>query len=92
MFFILININLAFINLMPFPALDGGHVIFLAIEKIFRIKIGTKVKEKIIIVGFSLLIILILYITFNDVTRLYKIHQFKKEAALSQEEIESNKK
>ena len=92
MFFILININLAFINLMPFPALDGGHVIFLAIEKIFRIKISTKIKEKIIIVGFSLLIILILYITLNDVTRLYKAHQSKKEAALTQEEIETDKK
>jgi regulator of sigma E protease len=91
MFFILININLAFINLMPFPALDGGHVIFLAIEKIFRIKIGTKVKEKIIIVGFSLLIILILYITFNDVNRLYKAHQNKKEAVATQK-VNTDKK
>ena len=87
MLFILININLAFINMLPFPALDGGHVVFLAIEKIFRIKIGTKVKEKIIIVGFSILILFILYITFNDISRLYKNYQSKKETAIKEEVI-----
>ena len=91
MFFVLININLAYINLMPFPALDGGHIVFLAIEKMFRIKIRTKVKEKIIIVGFSLLILLILYITFNDVSRLYRIHKSKNEVSTSEKVIDIEK-
>ena len=85
MFFVLININLAYINLLPFPALDGGHVVFLASEKIFRIKISPRVKERIIIVGFSLLLLLILYITFNDVSRLYRSRQAQREI-LQQEE------
>jgi regulator of sigma E protease len=91
MFFVLININLAYINLLPFPALDGGHVLFLAIEKIFRIKISTKIKERIIIAGFSLLILLILYISFNDISRLYKTHRSEQESAKT-EEVETKNK
>ena len=45
LFFALININLAIINLLPFPALDGGHTLILSIERSFRIKIKPKTKE-----------------------------------------------
>ncbi len=80
-FFIMININLAIINMIPFPALDGGHVLFLSIEKIFRFKIKPKVKEIITLVGFAFLIILIIYISFNDIIRLTKQKQLKTEKA-----------
>jgi regulator of sigma E protease len=70
LFFALININLAVINLIPFPALDGGHVLLLSIEKIFRIEISAKTKEIITMLGFLLLIALMIYVTFNDIVRL----------------------
>ncbi len=69
LFFALININLAIINLLPFPALDGGHIFILSMEKIFRTRIKSKVKEIINMIGLALLIIFIIYVTFNDITR-----------------------
>jgi regulator of sigma E protease len=92
MFFILININIAFINLLPFPALDGGHVLFLAIEKMFRVKISTSIKEKIIIVGFSILILFILYITYNDIMRIRKINRMQHEKSRIEEEVKASDK
>ena len=70
-FFVLINLNLAVINAMPFPALDGGHVLFLGIEKIFRLKIKPKAKEIINYIGFALIIILMLTVTYNDIMRYF---------------------
>jgi len=84
LFFAMININLAIINLMPFPALDGGHVLILSIEKALRIEIKPKAKEIINIVGFSLVIALMLYITYNDVDWLIKSHFSQKQAPQSQ--------
>ncbi|MFH1856705.1 MAG: M50 family metallopeptidase [Candidatus Omnitrophota bacterium] len=74
LFFALININLAMINLMPFPALDGGHILILSIEKLFRTNIKTKAKEIINLTGFALLIALMIYITYNDISWLIKAH------------------
>jgi regulator of sigma E protease len=68
LFLAVININLAILNLLPFPALDGGHVLLLSIEKVFRIKIKPRIKEILNTIGFILLIFLILYITFYDIT------------------------
>ncbi len=84
LFFAMININLAIINLMPFPALDGGHVLILSIEKALRIEIKPKAKEIINIVGFTLVIALMLYITYNDVDWLIKSHFSQKQAPQSQ--------
>jgi regulator of sigma E protease len=92
MFFILININLAFINLLPFPALDGGHVLFLAIEKTFRVKISSSIKEKIIIIGFSILLLFILYVTFNDIMRIRKINRIERGNSQIEEEIKASDK
>jgi len=67
----LISINLAIINLLPFPALDGGRLFFLLIEKIKGSRINPKVANTINMVGFYLLIFLMLIITYHDVIKLF---------------------
>lgn len=67
----LISINLAIINLIPFPALDGGRLFFLFIEKIKGSQINPKVANTANMLGFSLLIILMLVVTYHDVIKLF---------------------
>ena len=64
----LISMNLAILNILPIPALDGGHLMFLIIEKIMRRPVDEKVIELISTVFFSLLIILMIFVVFNDIT------------------------
>ena len=66
----LISMNLAILNILPIPALDGGHLMFLIIEKIIGKPLDDNVIEKISSVFFSLLIILMIFIVFNDITLL----------------------
>ncbi len=66
----LISINLAVINLIPFPALDGGRLLFLLIEKIKGSRIKPQVANTANIIGFSLLMILMVVITYNDIVKL----------------------
>jgi regulator of sigma E protease len=68
----LISMNLAILNILPIPALDGGHLMFLLIEKITRKPLDDKVIENISSVFFYLLIILMIFVIFNDVTLLIK--------------------
>ena len=68
----LISINLAVLNLLPFPALDGGRVLLLAIEKIKGSPVSLRVQSYINMAGFFLLIALMLFVTFQDVTKLFK--------------------
>lgn len=67
----LISINVGFINLLPIPAFDGGHILFLIIEKIKGSKVNPKVENTIHSIFFILLMALMLYITFNDIGRLF---------------------
>ena len=66
----IISINLAIINLLPIPALDGGHLLFLTIEKIKGRPLDEKTIEKIGNIGFSFLLILMFLIIFNDIFAL----------------------
>lgn len=66
----LISINLAVINLVPFPALDGGRLLFLLIEKIKGSRIKPKVANIANMIGFGLLIVLMIIITYNDIVKL----------------------
>ena len=66
-FVAVLSINLAIINLFPLPALDGGRLLFLAIEKIRGKKVNRKIENTIHMIGFILLILLMLVITFRDV-------------------------
>lgn len=67
---ILLSIALGVFNILPFPALDGGHILFLAIEKVIRREIPLEVKGYINFAGFALLLLLIIVVTFRDVGRL----------------------
>ena len=68
----LISMNLAILNILPIPALDGGHLMFLLIEKIMGKPLDEKVIEKISSVFFTILIILMVLIVFNDITMIIK--------------------
>lgn len=67
----IISINLAIINLVPFPALDGGRLLFVFIETIIRRPINPSVVKWSNVIGFSLLILLMLTVTFNDILKLF---------------------
>ncbi|MFH0779269.1 MAG: site-2 protease family protein, partial [Parcubacteria group bacterium] len=66
----LLSMNLAIINFLPFPALDGGRVLFLTIEKIWRRPINRKVEAIMHNVGFFLLLALVVVVTGRDVWKL----------------------
>ena len=63
----LISMNLAILNLLPIPALEGGHLMFLIIEKIIGKPLDDKIVNTISNVFFFLLIILMVFIVFNDI-------------------------
>lgn len=67
-----LSINLAIINILPFPALDGGRVIFTLIEWVIRRPIPTKVSRAVHGTGFVILILLIIVITIHDIGNLIK--------------------
>lgn len=67
----LISISIAIINLFPFPALDGGRLLFLLFEIILRRPVNQRVTNFIHALGFSLLIIFILIITYFDIQRFF---------------------
>lgn len=65
----MLSINLAIINALPFPALDGGRVLFLIIEKIKGSPVKREIEAVIHNVGFALLMLLVLLVTFKDIAR-----------------------
>lgn len=66
-----ISINLAVINMIPFPALDGGRLLFTLIEAIKKSPINPKIANAVNTIGFFLLIGLMIVVTVNDVIRLF---------------------
>ncbi|MDD5099293.1 MAG: M50 family metallopeptidase, partial [Candidatus Colwellbacteria bacterium] len=66
-----VSLNLMVINFLPLPALDGGHILFLTIEKIRRKPISSKVQSSINSVSFILLLILMFIVTIRDIIRLF---------------------
>jgi len=67
----LLSLNLAILNILPFPALDGGRILFLIIEAIFRKPVPQKVEAIIHNIGFMLLMALVVLITFKDVLKFF---------------------
>jgi regulator of sigma E protease len=68
-FMALLSMNLAILNLFPFPALDGGHAMFLVYEAIFRREIPARVKIALQQVGFVLLLVFMAFVLYNDIVR-----------------------
>lgn len=66
-----ISLNLAVINIVPFPALDGGRLLFLVIEKIKGSPLPRKLEGAMNMVGFALLLLLMFYITAKDVLKFF---------------------
>ena len=66
-----LSMNVGVINLLPFPAFDGGRVLFLIIEKIRRKPVPAKTEAMVNSIGFMLLMLLMVYVTFNDILRLF---------------------
>jgi regulator of sigma E protease len=68
-FMALLSMNLAILNLLPFPALDGGHAMFLVYEAVFRREIPSKVKIALQQAGFVLLLVFMAFVLYNDIIK-----------------------
>jgi len=71
----MISLNLGLLNLMPIPVLDGGHIAILALESISRRDFSMKVKEKMLLAGFVLLLMLMVTVIYNDLMRIQWIER-----------------
>jgi len=69
---VLLNVNLGIMNLLPFPALDGGRLVFLFLEAIIGKKIPKKAETVINAVGIILLLLLSVFVLANDVTKFFR--------------------
>lgn len=68
---VLLSVNLGIMNLLPIPALDGGRILFLLYEMIFRKQVPQKAESVVHLIGFILLMILMVFVLFNDIRRLF---------------------
>ena len=65
-----ISLNLGLLNLLPIPVLDGGHILVLALEGVARRDFSMAVKEKMLLAGLVLLLMLMVTVIYNDLTRI----------------------
>jgi len=70
----MISLNLGIFNLLPIPILDGGMILFLAIESLIRRDLNQAVKERVYQVAFVCLVLFAAVVIFNDITRLIPTH------------------
>jgi regulator of sigma E protease len=70
-FVALISINLVILNLIPFPALDGGRLLFIGVEKLKGSPIPKRIENAVNTAGFALLVLLMIYVTTKDITRFF---------------------
>lgn len=66
----MISLNLGILNLLPIPVLDGGHIFILSIEGLARRDFSMKVKEKMLLAGFFVLMLIMVTVIYNDLTRI----------------------
>jgi regulator of sigma E protease len=65
-----ISLNLGLLNLLPIPVLDGGHIFIMLLEGLVRRDFSTRVKEKMFLAGFAVLLMLMVTVIYNDLTRI----------------------
>lgn len=70
---VFISLNLGIVNLLPIPPLDGGKLVFILIEGISRKKPNPKIEMYLQLAGMCLLLALMVFVTFNDITRRMSI-------------------
>jgi regulator of sigma E protease len=84
-FLVMLNINLAILNMLPIPVLDGGHIAMAILERIRRRPLEVRVMEYTTTVFAVLLISFMLYVTYYDILRIKVIHAlFKRETQIEQ--------
>lgn len=71
-FMAMLSLNLGLLNLLPIPVFDGGHIAILALEGVARRDLSVKVKERILMVGAALIVLLMVTVIYNDVARLLR--------------------
>ena len=70
-FMAMLSVNLAVLNLLPIPMLDGGHLMILSVESVARRSLSLRQKEVLQQVGFAFLIFVMIYVTFGDIGRIF---------------------
>jgi regulator of sigma E protease len=71
-FMAMISLNLGLVNLLPVPVLDGGHIAILAVEGVTRRDLSVRIKERILLAGAALIVLLMVTVIYNDVMRLFR--------------------
>jgi len=71
-FMAVLSVNLGLINLLPVPVMDGGQIAILAFEGLIRRDLSMRVKERILMVGAALIVLLMVTVIYNDIVRLFK--------------------
>lgn len=72
----MISLNLGILNLLPIPVLDGGHIAIMALEGVSRRNFSARVKERMLMFGFVALMMLMVTVIYNDLTRVAWIERF----------------
>ena len=66
----MVSLNLGILNLLPIPVLDGGHILILAMEGVTRRDFSMRVKEKMLLAGVVMTLMLIVTVMYNDLARM----------------------
>jgi regulator of sigma E protease len=66
----MISLNLGLVNLLPIPVLDGGHIFIMALEGVARRDFSVRLKEKMLLAGLVLILMLMVTVIYNDLTRI----------------------
>jgi regulator of sigma E protease len=89
-FMVMLNINLALLNLLPLPVLDGGHILMALYELATRRRVGVRFQE-VVTTGFAVLLIsFMLYVTFYDIRRVPLFGQLLKQKSVIEQPVQSS--
>jgi regulator of sigma E protease len=73
----LLSVSLGVINLLPIPALDGGHIFFLGLEVIFQRPVSPKIQDRVTQMGFAFLMVLMVLVVYNDLSNMGALNKIK---------------